>query len=257
MTQPFNLELLRLPEHSEILQLVQRCPDIEARMYVDGEYLILEQEIAQEVFIIIKGAFVVERSRGVEQAPPLTLAIGICEPSNVAIVGEMAYLGAQQRTASVRSSGASFTLCLKPQHLDVIMDGFPGLTQLVCRQFTSRLQESNNLIKRMQQALAMSMERKQFLEGDVLFRRGQDASRLYQLITGEVELIRSDASPVRVAPEHLLQGFLEPTPYLRCAPQDCTATALSPLMVIAIDQASRIAVVRNYPELVLKMLESV
>ena len=117
--------------------------------------------------------------------------------------------------------------------------------------------KSNNLIKRMQQALAMSMERKQFLEGDVLFRRGQDASRLYQLITGEVELIRSDASPVRVAPEHLLQGFLEPTPYLRCAPQDCTATALSPLMVIAIDQASRIAVVRNYPELVLKMLESV
>ena len=137
------------------------------------------------------------------------------------------------------------------------MDGFPGLTQLVCRQFTSRLQECNNLIKRMQQALAMSMEQKQFFEGEILFRRGQDTSKLYQLITGEVELNRSDASPVRVGPENLFRGFLEPAPFLRCAPQVCTATALSPLMVISIDQASRIALIRNYPELALKMLESV
>jgi CRP-like cAMP-binding protein len=251
--QAFSLEQIGLEQSSELFRLIREYADIEPRVYEDGEYLIRENERTVEVFLVLQGALAVEQNSCVFGAQPAILATIMCDLHNPAIVGEMAYLGSQHRCASVRSSGSSYTLCLKPEHIDVIINGFPGLTSILCRQFSQRLQETNNFLRKLQDNLALDAKQRTANSKEILFSEGEPAITLYQLVMGTVRLERHGCCQL-VNPGKLLYGFLEPAPFLRGKHYCSTAIVEEQALLFAIDRYYIRAVIRGYPDLVEKVL---
>jgi len=253
MPEPFDIDGLGLEPGSEVVRLFRRHPDIEARAYRDGEYLIREDEESQDIFIVLRGALVVEQASLIPGGAPAMLACLTAEPEAVAIVGEMAYLGSQRRAASVKSSGRSHALCLRPDHVDGILEGFPGLTRVICRQFSRRLQDTDRSLRELQGRFALNPQRRMASPGDRLFTRGAPARELFQLVAGTVRVERDGASSV-LTPETLPMGLLEPEAFLRGAVHQATATVEDLAFLAVITEADREAVVRCFPQLVLEIL---
>jgi CRP-like cAMP-binding protein len=249
MPTSFDVADLSIPQASEIHALIERLPNIETLQFQDGEYLIRQDEAITDTFIVVFGSYAVEHtSAGPEKRPLKTLAAVSSDVEFPSFVGEMAYLGGGFRTASVRSSGSTFALKLKEQHMDVIIAEFPSFTSILCRQFTARLREANKALEN------TSMETKMIMKtaGELVVRRGEKAKTLYQLVTGslvredDVEVIYSDQ-------EHF--GFVDPGPFFRDGEYESTVKTETPCSLVAISKKSKLAVIRNFPELILKLYE--
>jgi CRP-like cAMP-binding protein len=253
MPDPFDFASLGLGGADEVPRLLERCPEIEALAYREGEYLIREDEASQDIFIVLQGALAVERAPAVPGGAPAMLACIQVEPGTPAIVGEMAYLGAMRRSASVRSSGLSRALRLRPEHIEQVLEGFPELTRMICRQFSNRLRETDRSLNELQARFALNAKRRMAQAEERLFAAGEPATTLYQLMAGTVRLERDGAIRVLSA-EQLPMGLLEPEPFLRGGAHSATATVDGMTFLAEIPAADREAVVRCFPELVLKML---
>jgi CRP-like cAMP-binding protein len=252
MPERFDSAELGLDPAAEVIQLLRRFPEIEARAYRDGEYLIREEEPSQDIFIVVRGALVVEQAAA-DGAAPVMLACLNADPEAIVIVGEMAYLGSQGRAASVKSSGLSRVLCLRPAHVDGILEGFPGLTRVICRQFSRRLQDTDQALLAVQARFALNAQRRMAQPGEPLFTRGAPARELFQLVAGTVRLERDGLAEV-LTPEALPMGLLEPEPFLRGGVHGASATVEELAFLAVIGAGDREAVVRCYPALVLDLL---
>lgn len=255
MPTPFELSVLGLPEDSEIHRLVRQNPGIAPRAYLDGEFLVRDGEESHEVFIVLKGGFVVELSPVPPATRPTMLASTECDLDQLAIVGEMSLLGTHRRSAFVRSVGKTHTLCLGLEHLEAVLNGFPALTRLICQQFATRLRDTKHRLQELQQKFVMNTHQRMVEPGEVLFREGDSAGTLYQVLIGSIRL-EGHGRQARVAPEHLTLGFLEPGPFLSNRPQEVTAIAEERCFLVAIGKGSRAPLIRTYPELALQVLES-
>ena len=204
MPDPLDLSPLTLDPDSEIPELLGLCPDIRPLRYRDGERLVVEGEPSRDLFIVLKGSLVVERCGADGSQRPM--AHLECGPDRPVIVGEMAYFGAQGRTATVRAVGACQALCLRPAHVDTIMESFPGLTRLVCQQFTRRLQEANDALRDLRSRFDLGAERRLAQPGERLFQAGEHAP-LFQLAMGTVRLEGPDGAR-SLTPRDLPEGFL-------------------------------------------------
>ena len=251
MPEPLEPAKLALDPDSEIPELLDLCPDITPLRYRDGERLVVEGETSQAVFIVLKGGLVVEHLEPEGAQRPL--AHLECAPEHPCIVGEMAYFGAQRRTATVRAVGACQALCLKPAHLDAIMDGFPALTRLLCQQFTRRLQEANDTLRDLRARLDLGAERQLTQPGELIFRAGE-RTPLFQLVMGTVRLEDREGSQM-LAARDLPEGFLGLEAFLRDRPQEATAVAEDTCFLAVIPPSRREAFLRNQPGLVLRVLE--
>ncbi len=251
MPEPLDPSKLALDPDSEIPALLDLCPDLAPLRIRDGEKLVVEGETSQEVFLVLKGSLVVEhREANGAQRP---LAHLECDPEHPCIVGEMAYFGAQQRTATVRAVGACQALCLKPAHLDTIMEGFPTLTRLLCQQFTKRLQEANDTLRDLRARFDLGAERRLAEAGELLFRAGERPP-LFQLAMGTVRLEGPGGVEV-LGPRDLPEGFLGLEAFLRDQPQGRTAVVEETCLLAVIPPARREAFLRAQPGLVLRLLE--
>lgn len=237
----------------EIQALLNDCPDIEPQLFRDGEFLVFEQDDARFLFIVLQGACVVERPAEVPGAPATILATLEAGPGNPCVVGEMAYFGAQRRNASVRSVGASWTLCLQPHHIDRIVEGSPGLLRVIFRQYARRFSDANRTMKELQDRFAMDPERRMVAPGECLFAAGEAAERVYQMVIGVVELEGPEGRTL-VGPDDLPHGFLGLSAYLRGEPHTHTATVVESAFLMAVDHTRREALVRSFPALVLAEL---
>lgn len=255
MPESFDVSVLGQDESSELCQLLKRCPDIGAVKFRDGEHLICENEEDRDLFIVVKGAFTVEHPPVVSGGAPVILASVLCDPDHVSIVGEMAYFGDYRRTASVRSSGASYALKLKPAHIDVITEGFPVLTRILCQQFTKRLKEANDALREFQQRFALVTTKHLAHDGEVLFRQGDPPNVLYQLLVGAVEVERDGQTSTLVHDDHL-QGFLDPEAFFRNRKHGFTARAKGDCILVSVDQSHKETLVRCYPDLASRILEA-
>lgn len=250
MSERIAAALLNLDPGSELEALVQRCEDIEAWRYRDGEFLIREEEVSEHIFVVVQGGFVVEQ---VATSPPTILACVLVEAGQPAIVGEMAYLGQQVRSASVRCSGGTFVLRLAPHHVDHIIEVCPGLTRTICQQFAQRLRQADGQLRDFQQRFALEPRQRMAAEGEVLFRTGELPTELHQMVAGLLRL--EGPQGVRdLGPEELPQGFVELRDFLAGTPHTCTATLLTPSFLITVPALHRTEVVRCYPDLVLDLL---
>ncbi|HIJ64506.1 MAG TPA: cyclic nucleotide-binding domain-containing protein [Candidatus Hydrogenedentes bacterium] len=253
MAETFDLADLDIPEDSEYRRLLEACPDAEPKRFSDGDLLITEGDRSQEIFLVLRGAYVVEQARPCgNDAPGAALATVISSLDRPSVVGEMAYLGDTQRTASVRSSGTTFTLCLKPKHLDVIIEDFPAFTQILCRQFSRRLKEANEIVKKNERERAMNVDQVMKSAGQVVFAKGEPADVLYQIIDG-VLVREEDGSQItaQTAPD----GFVDPLPFFRGGTYASTVRAKNPAMLVSIAKESKLAIIRNYPQLLLSALQ--
>lgn len=253
MPTPFNLAELKVPPDSEYRALVERCPEAEPLRFSDGEYLIREGERGRDVFLVMRGSYVAERGESDEQGrPPATLGLDVCDLNAPSFVGEMAYFGEGCRSASVRSSGATLTLRLKPEHLDVIIAEFPLFTRVLCRKFTERLRESNDVLREGQRLYGMNASQVLLNPGDVLVAKGREADKLFQLVDG-VLVRETGPDQETVTRDATVMGFVEPERYLLNQPYGATFRAKTPVIAVSVDRDSILAVVRNYPELILAL----
>jgi len=254
MPKPFDIARLDLDPASEAVRLLSRCPGARCVRFDDGEFLLREGDPGEEVFLVLRGSYVVAQSvpEDAGAGPGEALAVTVVEPDRPSFVGEMAYLGGGRRSASVRSSMASFVLRLAPGHLDVIIREFPLLTRTLCQQFTTRLKETNALLKDLTERLRMDTVQVMAKPGQVLFRAGDRADTLYQLVHGA--LCRTqDGREGMLRPADTVLGFVEPAPYFAGGVHTATVAAHGPAMLVSISADSREAVVRNYPGLLLRL----
>jgi CRP-like cAMP-binding protein len=249
MPTPFNPRGLKIPQTSELHGLIEQFPDIEPLMFEDGEYLIRQDEAITDTFIVVSGNYVVEHSStGPERRPLKTLAVSSGDVDRPSFVGEMAYLGGGFRTASVRSSGPTYTLKLKGKHVEVIIAEFPSLTRILCKEFTARLKEANEILK------DLSIESRLIAKpaGDSVFQKGEKAETLYQLVSGSLIYEEADETIDAVQKDF---GFVGPGPFFQDGHYGFTVKTETPCSLVAIPKDSKLAVIRNYPELVLKLFE--
>ncbi len=247
---PATLDLASDPELGPLLAA---CPDIAVLRFRDGELLVVEGEDSQDLFIVRKGSLVVEKALPNGTMRPLAQIE--CSVDAPVIIGEMAYFGAQHRTATVRAVGACQALHLKPAHLDAIMAGFPGLTRILCRQFTTRLKEANDELRDLRARFDLAAQRRMVQPGEVLLRVGIPAESLLQLVMGAVRFGEGEGSVVRRA-EDLPEGFLGLDAFLWSATHDTTVTAEEACFLAVIGMDRREAFIRSHPGLVLKVLGS-
>lgn len=250
LLDPATLDLASDPELGPLLAA---CPDIAPLRFRDGELLVVEGEDSQDLFIVRKGSLVVEKALPDGTMRPLAQIE--CSVAAPCIIGEMAYFGARRRTATVRAVGSCQALHLKPAHLDAIMAGFPGLTRILCRQFTTRLKEANEELRDLRARFDLAAQRRMAQPGEVLWRAGEPAVTLYQLAMGSVR-IGEGAGATLVRAEDLPGGFLGPEAFLRGTAQGATATAEETCFLAVIDADHREAFIRSQPALVLQILGS-
>jgi CRP-like cAMP-binding protein len=249
MPKPFHVNDLNIPKTSEIHALLEKLRDIEPLVFGDGEYLIRQDEAVTDTFIVVSGNCVVEySSAGPERRPLKTLAVSSGEVDSPSFVGEMAYLGGGFRTASVRSSGPTYTLKIKGKHIDVIIAEFPSLTRLLCKEFTARLEEANDILKDMAIDSKLIMK----VAGETVIRKGEKADMLYQLVNGS--LIQEDDHEA-VDLDVAQNGFVDPGPFFRDSQYESTVKTVAPCSLVAIPKDFKLAVIRNYPELILNLYE--
>jgi CRP-like cAMP-binding protein len=253
MPDLLDIAALDLASDPELGPLMAACPDIALLRFRDGELLVIEGEDSQDLFIVRKGGLVVEKAMANGVSRPLAQID--CRPEAPVIIGEMAYFGAQRRTATVRAVGACQALHLKPSHLDIIMAGFPGLTRILCRQFTTRLKESNEELRDLKAGFDLGASPRMAQPGEVLLQAGERASVLLQLTMGSVRSGEGEHSTI-VRSEDLPGGFLGLETFLRGGAHLVTATAEEACFLAVINADRREAFLRTYPALVLDVLES-
>lgn len=255
MPEPFDLNTIDLPPDSEIHALRAACPDIESLRFANDEFLIHSSEPGQDIFLLLRGHCLVEQPDAPrERTPGNELAVINAEPHAPVFLGEMAYLGEGLRSASVRSVMATFTLRLKPTHLDTIMDHFPGFTRVLCRQFALRLREANVFIKRYQTNNTMAVEQRFLSPGETLVDAGDPADKLFQLVDG-VLLEKGDPdTPIRPSDDGPV--FIGTRPFFRGGTHEKRVVAKTPAIIVSLGKSREAAIIRNFPELALEMIRN-
>lgn len=255
MPERLEIEDLHLPADSEIHQLLAACPDLEAYRFADEEYLVRAGEETDDVYLVIRGSCLVEnRNASEEHVPGHQLAVIHGEDHEPAFVGEMAYLGAGFRTASVRSAMNTLALRLQPAHVDLLIEKYPFFTRILCRQFARRLGEVNEQLKYYQSGAVLQVVQRFLTPGELLCKQNTPADCLFELVDGMLE--QEDGAGTRILmPGGPARGFLEAAAYLSGGKYASTLRAKQASLVVAISAQSRVNVVRNYPELALRVLE--
>jgi len=253
MATPFDLKELSFPEGSEIPGLLEQCPDIDALRFSDEEYLVKEGEEGDSIYLLLRGSVLVEKGIAAPGAPRSNaVAVITCKPESPAFIGEMAYFGAGARTASVKSAAASYALRLTSAHLDTLIEHFPALTRIICRQFTRRLSEMNQAVEKYRAQMTMNMEQVIKSPGETVFTAGAPADVLYQLVDGTVTLTEG-AEVVTLTQDSGHMGFIEPGPFFAGKQRLTTCAAKTPAILIAFSKDTMAGVARNFPELLLDL----
>ena len=251
MADTFSLDDITLPDDSDIPALLAACPDVEALRFADQELLIRGGEESDDLFLLLKGCCLVEQPDAAEERRPGSeLAIIEATPKRPVFVGEMAYLGQTDRTAQVRSAMSTWALRLHPNHLDAIIEQFPTLTALLCRQFAKRLRETNENLHQHQQRIALNREQIMLAPGDVLVEAKAPAQRLFQLVDGV--LLRGAEESITTTPGQ--PRFIDAKPYFHGEKHPETLRAKTAAIVLAYGMEQKERIIRNFPQLVIDLL---
>lgn len=254
---PDPLDPSRLPADAPpgVAELLREVSGAELMRYRDGERLVVEGDTDRSLFLVVDGSLVIEKASALPGGPVLQLATLACDPDHLTVVGEMAAFGSPDRTASVRSVGASLAVRFPDGSIDALLDGHPYFTRLLCEQFTLRLQETNEALRSLQRRFELAPERRMVQPGEVIFRAGQPGDQLHQLLMGSVDLEQEGGTCRRVSPQDLPEGLLEPESFLRGRPHRFTATVAESAFLLVIDETKKEALIRSHAALVARLLE--
>lgn len=254
MPKPFDLKAVPLPQDSDAHRLLKRFPDIELIMFLDGDHLVEEGEESQESYLVLRGSYVVEqRKKSGGDGPGAPLAIQVVDESEPVFVGEIAYLGDSKRTATVRASGSVYTLRLSPEHMQAISEEFTELSHVMSKQIATRLKEADLIIATYREQLDMKTETRFLKEGELLYTEGTPANALFHLVDGRV-VKTSSAGVEEIGVTKTAADFLNARPFFMGTPNDAKVHTKGNAIVVVIDSSSRTAAVRNFPDMLLALL---
>lgn len=255
MPEPFDVHTIELPEDSEVHALLRDFPDIGGVRFANDEFVVHGEDTEMDIFLLLRGNCLVEQADAArERTPGSELAVLRADPDAPVFVGEMAYLGGGYRTAAVRSVMATHALRLKSTHLDHIIDKLPDMTRILCRQFARRLSEANNFIKSFQKKNTMDVSQRFLGPGDVLVEVGTPVKILYQVVDGC--LAETGAGSAVFHPADTTPVFVHPESFFSESPHPHTVVARVQTIVVGLGVARKEAVVRNFPELALQLLQN-
>lgn len=253
MGENYDLSYLELGDDSTYEKLLTRCPDIQPMRFRDQEYIVRQGQESEEIYIVLRGSCLIQDDDGGHGVANSTMAVIHGDEEAPAFVGEMAHLAEGVRLASVKSAGATHTLCLQPKHMEILVNEFPLFTQILCRQFTERVRESNQALRTLGEALNMQAEAMFCTDGHVLFTVGEPADNLYQLVDGSLQ----QSGPMgerTIKSDTYFQGFIDPVSFFCDRTHETSVRAEAFAAIAIIPKSKRQAVVRNFPELVLNLL---
>lgn len=122
--------------------------------YRDGEYLFRKNDPADCVYLIMSGnAEVVSDSASSEDESQVALVRTEGE-----LIGEMAVLSRQERTASIRAKGVLSVLCLEGEMFVQLLASNPDVALDVMRQLSDKLAQAHEANTQLQQQLLLSTE---------------------------------------------------------------------------------------------------
>ena len=254
MPEPFDISELDLPAGAEVSALLAAHPDIVPERFGNEELLIRGGDSGEDIFLLLHGACLVEAPGAPEERRPGdAMAVLQAEPDAPVFVGEMAYLGKSPRSAGVRSVMATCALRLKPAHLDAVMDSYPGLTRILCRQFTQRLRETNEQLHVLRGRMALHPEQIIIGAGELVCAADAPAERLYQLADGML-LREFGGEEDTIKPAADTPCFIEARSYFTRGVYAATYRAKTTAILLAHPAESREALACNFPEMVLQLL---
>lgn len=251
MPEIIDATLLGLDPDSELAELLQRCPDAEALRFRDEEFLIREGDRSRDILVVTEGGLIVER----QGDPPAFLAQLSGSADTPVILGEMAYFGEEPRSASVRCVGSCLALRLAPSHVDLVLEAFPVLTRIICRQFTQRLREASEALASLRSGLDLGAERRMLQDGEAVFRAGEPALFLYQLVVGRLRVEGPDGG-MSLGPDDLPGGFIGVEAWLGLGQHTVSAFAEGSVFLAEIGRSHRAAFLRRFPEVALSVFEA-
>lgn len=223
----------------ELQSLLDRCGDAEVLAVADGTLLLQEGDTGQDLFLLLRGSWVVEKEGA-------QIAAFEAHGEDPVVVGEMAYFGAELRTATVKAVGAGRALRLSHAQVDRVLEAPPLLGRLLFRQFTRRLQETTGTLRSLQSRMDLGATRRMAQAGEVLFRAGEPAESLFQVAMGAVK-----AGNRRYGPGE----WVELEDWLRGRPWSRTAVVEETAFLGSVSAARRGAFLAVQPEAVLALLE--
>jgi len=256
MPVPFALDAFDLGGNEEVRALLREHPDIVPVRFTDQEFLIHGTDTDRNVYLVLRGSCLVEQADATdERTPGQELAIIEATPGAPVFVGEMAYLGDTTRAAAVRSAMSTWALQLQPDHLDRIIESHPRLTRILCQRFASRLRVMTEQVSAQRAKMQMNFTQRFLNANDVICEADQPATHLLELQEGAAVLFREgQAADLIALPEK--PAFIDPLPYFLGQPHTLTARAKTRCILTAVDATSRLAAIRNFPELALDLLTS-
>ena len=233
-------------------------PGLERLAFADGEYIIREGQRADEFYILEEGAMVVERSGDqAKDDPPVTLHAIISDPESLVFFGEMAHFLDGVRTASIRATGRTVVLQIRSGSIRHLFFKAPGVAQQVCRRLVCLLRDTTDNLVSVQQRFRTEPEQIFVEEGNsVLFRAGDPADTLYQIMVGSARLTAPDGSTRSVDVDEGPESFLNAAPFFAGGPNSEQCESMPGSIVLAYDASKRAEVIGSFPELVLSLLRS-
>ncbi|MBI4230230.1 MAG: cyclic nucleotide-binding domain-containing protein [Planctomycetes bacterium] len=234
----------------------ESLPGIARLAYEDGEFVLREGEPCDGVYLLERGAVVVERGRREETGPPLILHSATPDAAEPVFFGEMAHFLGGGRTASVRVSGRTVVLKLPAEAIRQAFHRAPALAEKLFRRLARLLRETTDQLESAQRLFQAAPERLAVRQPTVLYEAGSPAGTLYQILMGQVVLTSPDGARRAVEGGDEPESFLNFDAYLSGGTNRSRAEAAAGALLLAYGPDSRLAVVRRFPEAVVALWTS-
>jgi CRP-like cAMP-binding protein len=221
----------------------------------DGEYIIREGEKAEEFYILESGAAVVERGGAAKDARPIIVHATTSDAEPLVFFGEMSHFLEGARTASIRATGRTVALRVRSETLPHLFLKAPRIAEQLFRVLVHRLRETTDNMVKMEQSFQAGPEMMFADDGNrLLFRPGDPARTLYQLLSGRATLTSADGKKRSVTEGEGPESFLNAAAFFCGGPNRAECDAEPGSMLLAFSEDKKAEIVRSFPDLVLAVL---
>jgi CRP-like cAMP-binding protein len=250
---PADVALSGVPLFSE-LSAAAFIPLVEAlvhREVAPDEAVVRQGEAGSSLFLVVSGE--VEVSREVDDTRHVLARLG---PG--ALVGEMALITEQPRSASVVARTAVEVFVIERAHVEQAAAAHPGVTQELVdfgrRRLLRNLMDTSPLFRPLTSAERLEVLRafsaRVVPAGTALITRGEEASGLFLIATGEVRVSTVDGEGASVALASLRDGeVLGEIGLLEGGVTTATAVATRKTVVLHLPRAHFAATLAAHPEI--------
>ncbi|MBI4614308.1 MAG: cyclic nucleotide-binding domain-containing protein [Planctomycetes bacterium] len=220
----------------------------------DEEVIVAEGDSARELYLLEEGVVRVERGGGPDGGSRY-LAMVAAEPGRVHVFGEMAFFLEGTRTATVRSIGGSVVLQVQERTIPHLFVRFPELARDFFAGLVARLRQTTAELRGLQDLFDLCAEQRLVTAAStLLYEAGEEAAPLFRVVSGLATVTGPEGRSHAVNPTGPEDGFVNLRSFLRGEPSRDRAEAAPGSILVVFPRAAAAAVVRSFPDAVLRHL---